>query len=145
MSDFKTKICQVEACKISYQPTGRCSKYCPECSVIKKRERAKLNQRHYRELAGKPFGVGKGGANAIGPNDSQYTSGIKIFQKARRLIKIVIQFCERCGLDLEDAKAGYWCVHHKDHDRTNNVPENWELLCKKCHQLEHECWKNLPN
>ena len=36
-------------------------------------------------------------------------------------------------------------VHHKDHNRKNNVESNFELLCKRCHQVEHECWKNLTN
>lgn len=36
-------------------------------------------------------------------------------------------------------------MHHKDHNRKNNREENFELLCKRCHQVEHECWKNLPN
>jgi hypothetical protein len=34
-----------------------------------------------------------------------------------------------------------WVVHHRDHDRSNNVDENFELLCKRCHQIEHECHK----
>ena len=36
-------------------------------------------------------------------------------------------------------------VHHKDEDRTNNDLSNLEVLCRRCHQMEHECWKNLPN
>jgi 5-methylcytosine-specific restriction endonuclease McrA len=31
--------------------------------------------------------------------------------------------------------------HHKDHNSHNNVIENLVLLCKQCHQIEHECWK----
>lgn len=45
---------------------------------------------------------------------------------------------------LEDALSivqDEWVGHHKDHDRTNNTIENLSLLCKRCHQIEHECCK----
>ena len=47
-------------------------------------------------------------------------------------------FCEQCGSDK------YLLVHHKDEDRANNDPSNLKTLCRKCHQVEHECWKVLP-
>jgi hypothetical protein len=46
--------------------------------------------------------------------------------------------CERCGSNEK------LLVHHKDRDRYNNVKENLGCLCKRCHQLEHECGKHLP-
>ena len=56
-----------------------------------------------------------------------------------------VRYCERCDTDLLGATPAMRAVHHKDHNRKNNVEENFELLCKRCHQVEHECWKNLPN
>lgn len=35
-------------------------------------------------------------------------------------------------------------IHHKDEDRTNSSPDNLEPLCKRCHQLHHNCAANLP-
>ena len=56
---------------------------------------------------------------------------------------MVEHLCERCGKDLEDATRWKWCVHHKDHDHSNHELSNLELLCKRCHQLEHSCQDNL--
>lgn len=52
-------------------------------------------------------------------------------------------YCARCGEWHE--KNSEFLIHHKDHDRTNNTRHNLELVCKRCHQVEHECWKNFPN
>ena len=39
--------------------------------------------------------------------------------------------CERCGtMNALD-------VHHKDHDWTNNAPENLERICRSCHIRDH--------
>lgn len=35
-------------------------------------------------------------------------------------------------------------VHHRDEDRSNNDPANLQPLCKRCHQLLHNCANNLP-
>lgn len=42
--------------------------------------------------------------------------------------------CERCGWAeaLEVLQ-----VHHKDHNRENDTPDNWEVLCPTCHRLHH--------
>ena len=46
--------------------------------------------------------------------------------------------CARCWKHLT---ARQMLLHHIDHDRHNNVLSNMEGLCKRCHQLEHECGK----
>jgi hypothetical protein len=74
-----------------------------------------------------------------------WSNGISFFEKKRREIRDTRRYCERCDKDLKDVGQYHWCVHHKDHDRTNNKLENFELLCKRCHQLEHDCESNLPN
>ena len=49
--------------------------------------------------------------------------------------------CEECG---HVPLIGRWSldVHHIDHDKSNNEPENLMTLCKNCHSqyhaLEHE-------
>lgn len=88
-------------------------------------------------------GVGKGGANAKGTEDSQYKNGIGLFLSVVSTIREEVRFCERCDKDLLYVGIGEWATHHRDHDRSNNVRENFELLCKRCHQLEHECYENF--
>lgn len=47
--------------------------------------------------------------------------------------------CQECGEPvtvLKRGKRGY-VIHHKDHDKTNNAPENLALLCRSCHMTEH--------
>lgn len=43
--------------------------------------------------------------------------------------------CECCKLEF-DGTVRYE-LHHKDGDRTNNAPENYEWLCAKCHKKKH--------
>ncbi len=43
--------------------------------------------------------------------------------------------CVCCGDDY-DGKLRFE-LHHKDGDRTNNTPENYEWLCVKCHKKKH--------
>ena len=41
-----------------------------------------------------------------------------------------------------ERQIGQWTTHHRDHNHQNNPKDgqNWELLCKRCHQVEHKCW-----
>lgn len=75
--------------------------------------------------------------------DSQYKYGIGFFRREGAKIKEAVRYCEHCGKDLKNAGRYSWVVHHKDHNRKNNTLENYELLCKACHQKEHECHKKL--
>jgi 5-methylcytosine-specific restriction endonuclease McrA len=45
---------------------------------------------------------------------------------------------------LLNVNSKQWVVHHRDHNHANNVDSNFELLCKSCHQKEHDCQSNLP-
>jgi hypothetical protein len=138
-------------CGNKFQPTGRCAKYCPLCKeeAIRKRNREDRQYRRYKKAIEDGtidrFGVGKGGSQPKGKNSPYYKNGIGYFHKKSSLMKKEIRYCERCGKDLKYAKHGYWCVHHKDHNRDNNIDSNFELLCKRCHQLEHNCVNNLSN
>lgn len=138
--NFKPKKCT--ECSTIYTPTGRCSKYCISCKEIKYKEIQKRSETKYRIKKGVKVGVGSGGLTGSGKDNFYYKNGIAcVFAKMRRSIKEERRYCERCNKDLIEASKYHWCVHHKDHDRTNNVPENFELLCKRCHQIEHECLK----
>lgn len=78
-----------------------------------------------------------------GSANPKYKNGIGFFMRASRIYKDSQRYCERCGKDLKDAGKYLWCVHHRDHDRTHNTGDNFELLCKRCHQLEHSCTQQL--
>jgi len=108
-----------------------------------RRARARERQRRYRERLGRPVGVGKGGSNKRGAAHHQFSSGRGEFVRLRKEMRRTIKECERCGVDLSDATRHQWCVHHKDHDQNNNVRSNLEMLCKRCHQIEHDCHKAL--
>lgn len=140
------KICL--KCSTTYSPTGRAQKYCISCAVIVERVGGRDRMRKHRlnspavpNRRKQTVGVGKGGANTSYKEDSQYVNGIGRFMKIRKTIKEDRRFCNRCGKDLINASRWHWCVHHIDHDRSNNSNENLELLCKRCHQIEHDCHK----
>ncbi|MCK5616800.1 HNH endonuclease [Candidatus Pacearchaeota archaeon] len=89
------------------------------------------------------IGIGRGGGQKAGKESPHYKNGTGIFFQDSRRIKADRKFCERCGKDLRCATRHFWCVHHRDHDRTNNCEENYELLCKSCHQTEHGAAEHL--
>jgi hypothetical protein len=142
MVSFPTRICI--RCYKSYTPTGPAQKVCVLCKEDNKRETMRRVMKAYRLRQGHIINVGSGGTNDIGQDDSQYKTGIRYFMRRRRQIKAERRYCERCGKDLQDASHAQWNVHHRDHDRTNNTDNNFELLCVKCHRREHHCQDNLP-
>lgn len=139
MRVFKEKECKI--CGTVYTPVGSSSKYCsPKCAKEYAHSKQQEYSTRYRIKHGVGVvGVGKGGMTGTGKDNQNYKNGIGIFAKYRKVIKETIRYCERCGKDLIDANRYQWCVHHKDHDRANNDVSNFELLCKRCHQIEHEC------
>jgi hypothetical protein len=74
-------------------------------------------------------GVGSGG-NQLAENNHQFTgkSGVGGCKKAKKLLPNI---CNRCGT------TEYLVAHHIDENRTNNDISNFEILCKKCHQIHH--------
>jgi len=118
---------------------------CNGCKPKAKREYDRLRVRAYRIRKGVVnVGVGKGGANTKCSSDSQFKTGIRYFKRRRGKLRTERRYCEVCGTDLRNARIGMWAVHHRDHNRKNNVDTNFQLLCKRCHQLEHNCQNNLP-
>ena len=141
---FKDKNCTI--CGNTYTPTGRCSKFCSICIVKHKKEKAAIDQMAYRIRKGitKNPGIGSGGSQLKGKDSPYYKNGIgSDFSAIRKKIKTERRYCEKCSKDLKDASHYQWCTHHIDHDRTNNTESNFMLLCKRCHQIEHECHKSF--
>ena len=136
-----TYLKKCETCSVEYLGSNP-SRYCLNCKEIHKLESQRRRTYAYqlRNSLIKNPGVGKGGANLGGTLDSQYKTGISLFRKIGKKIKAEIRYCERCSKDLSNVNNYSWVIHHIDHDSTNNVESNFELLCKSCHQIEHKCY-----
>lgn len=140
----KDKSCS--KCTLMFTPTGSNTKMCEPCREVYRREVDTAYQYAWKLKKGliKNPGVGKGGMVKSGKEHHSYVNGLGCdFQDKRKQIKEERGCCERCGKDLRAVSRYHWCLHHRDHDRTNNVESNFELLCKRCHQIEHECYKAL--
>lgn len=132
-----------ELCGTIFQPTGPAARFCPDHSAQRRKAATTRSWKKYQSTHLQNPGVGKGGANRKYQDDENFIHGIAWFKRNRERLRRDRRFCERCSKDLMNAGKGRWAVHHRDHDRTNNVESNWELLCKRCHQLEHDCQANL--
>jgi hypothetical protein len=137
MKQFEDREC--ENCPNQYTPTGPAARFCSSCRVLKKkesRERDKAKRRTGVGSGNSPFNKGK-----LSP---VYKNGIGQYKKIRdEKLKQQGYKCNRCDetADISNYNPYKWCGHHIDHDRTNNEPDNIEVICKRCHQIEHECWK----
>lgn len=130
-------------CKADFIRSGRNHKFCPDCAQARQKLQVAAWQRQHRN---KNPGVGKGGATGSEQNNIAYKHGICVFRRwAKEKLKQLSFCCERCGTTIDATQRGSWAGHHKDHNRSNNVKENLEVLCKRCHQVEHECWKALQS
>jgi hypothetical protein len=58
----------------------------------------------------------------------------------RQLLKVRGNQCELCRLESWRDRPIVVELHHIDGDRTNNVPENLQLLCPNCHSVTDN-WK----
>ena len=137
MNRYNRKDC-IE-CGTNYQPTGASSKYCTICAVQKKKAC------RYREKVLKRTGVGRGNSPSNrGATHPMYKNGIGMYKKIRDE-KLVEQEgkCSHCSVKIDASNPHMWCGHHIDHDRTNNDRDNIEVVCKRCHQIEHDCVSNF--
>ena len=129
------KVCKI--CGCAFTSEARPTQFCAECKIVRDKENILRNS---LKRAKKP-GVGKGGNPLKGESNPMYKHGMYVFETLRTEIKEERRFCERCDKDLVDATHYMWVVHHKDHNHWNHELTNLELLCKRCHQVEHECHK----
>jgi|AntRauTorcE11898_2_1112593.scaffolds.fasta_scaffold36322_2 hypothetical protein len=116
----------------------RKSKYCSNTCHKERNAEYAISKR--TQEGDTTVGLGKGGSNKTGEDHNQFVSGMGQFYKIRKAMREDVKHCQSCDKDLTTATRWEWCVHHIDHDRTNNVRSNFEMLCKRCHQIEHECW-----
>lgn len=131
----KPKACV--KCGTIYTPKGNCSKYCETCAVeVKKQQQEAGRYRHRRKLGMK---IGRGSVKGTGA--SFYKHGKSVFDRLARERVALLNKCEVCEKDLTNRTQWNWVGHHKDHNPLNNVETNLIIMCKKCHQIEHKCWK----
>jgi len=133
--NFKSKNCLV--CNIEYLPTGKYSKYCTSCA--KEKKKLSIKKWHYQH--GILNGKGSGSSTGIGVDNIMYKHGRCVFRRWAKERKESTGLCEHCGKDIKNATHYEWVGHHKDHNKHNNSIDNLVLLCKQCHQIEHQCWK----
>lgn len=123
-------------CNQPMQVTGRNQKRCKVCA----RNHNLITMRQWR-IANVFQGIGSGSKTGIGESNVMYKHGNCVFDRwAREKLHELNNTCERCGTIIDVSKRGFWAGHHKDHNSSNNVKENLEILCKRCHQIEHKCW-----
>lgn len=62
-----------------------------------------------------------------GPNNPNWIHGLRVRNQKPG------DACEGCG----DLRYFLLLTHHKDKNRQNNNPNNWEKICYNCHVLRH--------
>jgi len=139
MMECKQKNCT--ECNTEYTPTGRCSKYCPICKPVMSKQVGNAAVKRWALANGKLNGKGSGSNTGKGKDNHMYTYGLSLFKQFAQERKDTVGLCETCGKDIKDATHYQWVGHHIDHDRKNNDISNLSLMCKRCHQIEHKCWK----
>ena len=139
----KPRVCS--ECHGEYIPTGPAQRYCGVCGPRLAKLIARRHIDAYRLKMGVRVGVGSGNGQPKGKEHPQWKNGVSIFLAYRRTVRQLVRYCERCKKDLLNAQTGEWATHHRDHNPNHNEISNFELLCKRCHQLEHGCAANLPS
>lgn len=108
-------------CNKEFQPVSNRQKTCSkECQD--ERERSEALRRYYERKDGS-F------------KSQVENTGVGLYRSALSNITS----CMRCG------STKFLVTHHKDGNRKNNSLDNLEKICKRCHQLEHNCKSNLPS
>lgn len=124
-------------CGIDFEPRGRNHKRCDDCSINSKKFKSKTWYYEHKVL-------GSGSGAKLFEDGGTYKHGMCVFKRwAKQKLKQLDYHCERCGKFIDVTVRGMWAGHHKDHNRNNNIQDNLEILCKQCHQIEHECWRVL--
>ena len=115
-------------CRKSFLPTGRNCKRCEPC-----------RKEHHLEVCKKRWHSTyvKKGHDQAGPRNNAWKGGVSPAYYRKVGFAAHGGQCARCSVDAT-------LVHHKNGNRSDSSPGNLEPLCKRCHQLEHDCAGNLP-
>lgn len=123
--DFGIRICK--RCGKEYKATGSRQLVCTDCCIPYNREES-LRRYYEAKAKGKKQKQWDGdykGYNQKGKNNNNYTYGLGMYRQYKK------SKCEICG------STENLLVHHRDHNRKNNEPENLQTVCKRCHQIHH--------
>jgi ribosomal protein S27AE len=135
----KNRICVI--CGENYVATGIAQK---TCGVVCSRRNKTIIARDRAIRLGLNKEGPKFGGVRCSTEHPNYKHGLGSIQnKWGMFIKTHRRYCERCNKDLIDATHYFWAIHHRDYNKYNNPEDgsNWELLCKRCHNIEHMHWK----
>lgn len=131
----KRKDKQCVACATVYTPKGNAAKFCEDCATFRTVVMVRYHSKTRHIKAGRNVGVGSGGAHSHTPETVTVGTYRRVF-----LTRLFIKqkgLCYDCKESFPESKL---LVHHIDHNRGNNKIDNLQLVCKRCHQIEHECW-----
>ena len=131
----KRKPKQCIACATVYTPKGNAAKFCEDCATFRTAVMARYHSKTRHARVGRNVGVGSGGANRHTSETATVSTYRKVF-----LTRLYINqkgLCFDCKGSFPESAL---LVHHIDHNRDNNKIDNLQLVCKRCHQIEHECW-----
>lgn len=141
---YKPKDRSCRKCNETFLATGPSSVHCPICAPEIHKEKSKISNDKYRREKGVDVGVGSGGKQKQGSEHYSYRNQYRLSENygtgnyRKRAREVKGNTCEKCSITLDFTVKWSWCVHHKDKDRTNNNIDNLELLCRKCHAIEHK-------
>lgn len=147
---YKPKDRACRKCNETFFAIGPSAVHCSTCASEIHKEKVKITMDNYRRRKGINVGVGSGN-NPWDENHGSYGNqfavksrpdyGTKNYRKFAREVKG--NTCEKCNILLDFTVKWSWCIHHKDRNRKNNNINNLELLCRKCHAIEHKCNNHL--
>ena len=124
-------------CGIGFLKRGNNHTRCDKCAK-------RFMKDYMRDYRISHINTGQGSGALPGKANSNYKHGICMMRRwAREKLASLNNCCERCGKIIDVSRKGTWAGHHRDHSRFNNTLDNLEILCKYCHQIEHECVKNF--
>lgn len=149
---YKKRIKECERCCSLFIPRSPRTRFCDDCREIHEKEKNKeryikngkkqTSAHRWIRKGDKKVYVPVGSYNQSGENNNYYKNGTGI-DWFKRALKILPEKCNRCGkteLELKrltNSKIRCLLLHHRDGNHNNNSEDNWEILCKRCHQNHH--------
>lgn len=131
---YNARACK--ACATLFIPTGCRQPWCNECAEFRYSYKIHLQSLLRTHKRGGKAGSGSGGHNESGCHSQKYREWF--------LLDVYRAQDGRCAVCWDEVELGpEFLLHHKDHNREHNVRDNFDGVCKRCHQIEHECWLNF--
>lgn len=138
-------LIECNLCGEYFLPRSNQTRFCEVCRKVHSKQasrerwikngRKQTNLNNFKVIDGKKVYV-HSGYNQKGKNNNNYKNGTGI-DWYKEAIKILPEVCNRCGNVEKPRKVRNLLLHHKDGNHNNNDTNNWEILCKRCHQEHH--------